>query len=363
MMSNRLGDYIIPCDERNTNLEIKLFQGISTEKVFTNPKQVAENIKNTKIVRTGQFAYNRATTRNGEKISIAYREGPDCVVSSAYQVFKIRDETVLDPKYLMMFFNRSEFDRYARYMSKGSAHEFFDYEDMCNVEITIPDIETQRNVVAIFDNLKNKIGLLEKRVSQLKIAFQIYIENLKKKYKPQKISDYIFLKNKRNKDCAITGVCGVCKDKLFIPTIANMKGIKIDNYKIVEPGDFAYSNRINVGSIALRYETPCVVSPSYTVFGVKKQLNPEYLLMWLCRDEFLHFAFFYSIGTVKDDLSYDELGNLKIPLPNPTIQMYAVNIFREYFNGKKKIESLKALVKNICPVLIRGSVMSTHGGN
>ena len=125
-----IGSYIAPIDERNTDIKITLAQGITIEKVFASPKQVAVAERSAKIVRHGQFAYNRATTRNGEKISIAYRNGEDCVVSSAYQVFEIKRKNELIPEYLMMWFKRSEFDRYARYMSKGSAHEFFEYFDM-----------------------------------------------------------------------------------------------------------------------------------------------------------------------------------------------------------------------------------------
>ena len=75
----------MPIEERNSDLTVTLAQGITIDKVFASPKQVAEAERNAKIVRKGQFAYNRATTRNGEKISIAYREGEDCVVSSAYK--------------------------------------------------------------------------------------------------------------------------------------------------------------------------------------------------------------------------------------------------------------------------------------
>lgn len=121
----RLGGYIRPVDVRNRGLKVHLSQGICNAKYFQNPKQVADNPETHKVVRTGQFAYNRATTRNGEKISIALREGPDCTVSSAYQVFEVVDENLLNPKYLMMWFKRPEFDRLAIYYSHGSAHEFF----------------------------------------------------------------------------------------------------------------------------------------------------------------------------------------------------------------------------------------------
>ena len=145
-----LGEYIEECDERNSNGEITLSQGISNLKYFQDPKQVAENSKSDKIVRKGQFAYNRATTRNGEKISIAYREGADCTVSSAYGVFYITDESKLLPQYLMLFFKRAEFDRYARWRSEGSAHEFFTFDMMCAVQIPISPIGVQEKIVALY---------------------------------------------------------------------------------------------------------------------------------------------------------------------------------------------------------------------
>ena len=146
-----LGDYIEPIDERNSDLSVKLSQGISNNKEFQNPKQVAANSNNDKVVRKGQFAYNKATTRNGEKISIAYRTGEDCTVSSAYQIFQIKNAKKLNPYFLLLFFKRAEFDRYARYMSKGSAHEFFDFEEMCRVKIPLPPPEIQQAIVDIYN--------------------------------------------------------------------------------------------------------------------------------------------------------------------------------------------------------------------
>lgn len=145
-----LGDYIEEVDERNTDLSISFSQGIANTKVFQEPKQVSSNSKSDKIVRTGQFAYNRATTRNGEKISIAYRTGADCTVSSAYCIFKVTKEDLLNPYFLWMFFSRSEFDRYARYLSKGSAHEFFEWEEMCRVQIPLPPLEVQQSIVNLY---------------------------------------------------------------------------------------------------------------------------------------------------------------------------------------------------------------------
>ncbi len=171
----RLGDYIEPIDERNADLSVKLSQGICNNKYFITPRQVAENSANDKIVRKGQFAYNRATTRNGDKISIAYREDEDCTVSSAYQIFRIIDENKLNPYYLWMWFRRPEFDRYARFKSRGSAHEFFEWDEMCEVYLPVPDIATQRKIVAEYQAVEARIAANEKLIAKLEdTAHAIY---------------------------------------------------------------------------------------------------------------------------------------------------------------------------------------------
>jgi len=190
MEYQRLGDYIRPVDVRNRDLKINLSQGICNAKYFQNPKQVADNPETHKVVRTGQFAYNRATTRNGEKISIALREGPDCTVSSAYQVFEIVDENQLDPKYLMMWFKRPEFDRLAIFYSHGSAHEFFEWDAMCEVRLPIPSIARQREIVEEYETLSRRIRLNEQMIARLEETAQalyrkMFVDGIDKENLPE----------------------------------------------------------------------------------------------------------------------------------------------------------------------------------
>lgn len=190
MTYKRLGDYIRPVDVRNRDLKVNLSQGICNAKYFQNPKQVADNPETHKVVRTGQFAYNRATTRNGEKISIALREGPDCTVSSAYQVFEIVDENLLHPKYLMMWFKRPEFDRLAIFYSHGSAHEFFEWDAMCDVQVPIPSIERQHEIVSEYETLTSRIRLNEQMIQDLEATAQalyrkMFVDNIDKENLPE----------------------------------------------------------------------------------------------------------------------------------------------------------------------------------
>lgn len=159
----RLGDYIEPCNKKNDGNVIKKLQGISNRKYFQKAKTntIGIDLSKYRVVRTGQFAFNRATTRNGDKISIALRRGKDCIVSPSYRIFKSKDENILNSEYLMMWFKRPDFDRYARFKSHGSAHEFFDWEEMQEVELPIPSIEKQNEIVKEYNTIVNRITLNE----------------------------------------------------------------------------------------------------------------------------------------------------------------------------------------------------------
>lgn len=362
-----LGDYIELVDIRNVDntFGVESLRGISIKKNLTPTKADTNglDVKNYKILKKGWFTYSLVTSRNGNKISIAYNDGDDCIVSQINPVFKIKDETLLNPRYLMMFFNRFEFDRYARFNSWGSARETFDWSEMCSIVLDLPEIDIQRKYAAIYESLLSNLRSHESNIDDFYNLTEIYLMKLKTQYGCKPIKPYIFLKNERNKDLSIKNVEGVKKDKTFIPTIANMNGIELSNYKVVRKGDFAYSNRINIGSIALKRKGECVVSPSYTVFGVKEGMLPEYLLMWFCRENFIHYAFYYSMGTVKDELDFEELSQMPIPIPPVEIQQEAVKLSNIYFDRINKANELKQILSNICPILIRGSILEAKGGD
>lgn len=159
-----LGNYIQLVDERNKNLAVTKLLGVSISKKFipSIANIVGTDLSNYKIVRTGQFAYGPVTSRNGEKISIAYLDEEDCIISSSYTVFEVENKEELDPEYLMLWFSRPEFDRYARYKSHGSVREIFDWNELCMVELPVPDIEKQRKIVKAYKTITDRIDLKQK---------------------------------------------------------------------------------------------------------------------------------------------------------------------------------------------------------
>ena len=176
MKSNykRLGNYIRLCNELNEGMEVTELLGISNNKYFQNShtNTIGIDLQTYRTVRTGQFAYNRATTRNGDKISIALRQGNDCIVSPSYRIFEIKDETELLSEYLLMWFKRPEFDRYVRFKSHGSAHEFFEFDQMCEVLLPVPDILKQKEIVKEYNVIVNRISLNNQLIQKLEATAQ-----------------------------------------------------------------------------------------------------------------------------------------------------------------------------------------------
>lgn len=159
-----LGKYISPIDERNRDLSITNLLGVSIEKRFipSIANIVGTDLSNYKIVRTGQFAYGPVTSRNGEKVSIAHLDDDDCIISSSYSVFEVSRPKELDPEYLMLWFSRPEFDRYARYKSHGSVREIFDWDELCMVELPVPSYAEQLEIVDSYRAISERIALKQR---------------------------------------------------------------------------------------------------------------------------------------------------------------------------------------------------------
>ena len=168
MPCEEIGSYLRECNEKNEGNAITLFQGVNVYHVFTEPKRVAEDSENGSVVRTGQFAFNKVMKSNRTKLPIALREGPDCVVSNSYQVFEITDTKKLNPKYLLMWFNRTETQRYAGFISFGTTRDIFTFEDMGKIAIPIPSVEIQQDVVDIFTVYQERSEINERLKMQLK---------------------------------------------------------------------------------------------------------------------------------------------------------------------------------------------------
>ena len=162
-----LGEFIRQVDVRNTEGKEENLLGVSVQKQFipSIANTVGTDFTKYKVVRKGQFTYIPDTSRRGDKIGIALLENYDeGLVSNVYTVCEVIEENQLMPEYLMLWFSRPEFDRYARYKSHGSVREIFDWDELCMVELPVPSIEKQRSIVKAYKAITDRIAL-KKRIN------------------------------------------------------------------------------------------------------------------------------------------------------------------------------------------------------
>ncbi len=361
----RLGDYIIRStfNNRDEIYGIELIEGVTNEGVFSTPKgdPMDVDLKPYKIVNNGAFVYNPSRLNLG---SIAYRTGGLCIVSHLYIVFYLNDEGKkrIDPDWLFMYFRRDEFYREVTFRNFGSQRPEFNFNDMSDIMIPLPDIAVQRKYVDIYNAMVANQQSYERGLEDLKLVCDGYIEDLRRKMPCGKIGPYIEKVDERNTErlLGVSDVKSVNMNGTFAETVANVDENRIHTYKIVKPNDFAYTNRINIGSIARRLpgDGDCLVSASYDVFRITntKRIIPEYLTLWIRRKEFFRSTGFYAVGSVKDNFSVDMMKLLEIPIPDIEIQESIASIYSVYIMRKEINEQLKAQIKDICPILIRGSL-------
>ena len=202
----RLGDYIREVNVRNRELKVTNLLGVSISKEFmpSIANTIGTDMSTYKIVERGQFAYGPVTSRNGDKVSIALLDGyDDAIISQAYTVFEVIDHEQLLPEYLMMWFRRPEFDRYARFHSHGSAREIFDWDELCDVMLPVPSITRQREIVSEYETLTNRIRLNNQMIQHLEATAQTlyrktFVDNIDKENLPEgwkmgTLGDYVEL--------------------------------------------------------------------------------------------------------------------------------------------------------------------------
>lgn len=365
LIKYKLGELIEQSDIRNEELKYTLedVKGISIQKIFIETKADMQDVSLSpyKLVQPDDFAYVTVTSRNGEKITLAHNTTESTyIVSSSYVVFKVAKTDLLSSDFLFMIFNRPEFDRYSRFNSWGSARETFSWEDMCDIDVELPSLEIQQKYVDVYNAMISNQQSYECGLNDLKLVCDAYIEELRRHIPCEAIGPYIDSVSESNSEYVYTHVQGVESSGSFMDTRANMQGVDIGNYTIVRKGNIAYNpSRINIGSIAIyNGDEPCVVSPMYSVFKVtdKDKVLPEYLMLWFGRTEFQRYTWYYAAGSVRDTFDFNLMQDVEFPIPSIEIQKDIVNILTAYNTRKEINEKLKAQIKDICPILIKGSI-------
>ncbi len=366
----RLGDFIERSTQNNKDLEYgtDLIVGVNSQGVFAISKGNTDGVdlKPYKIVNNGAFVYNPTRLELG---SIAYRTEGLCIVSHLYMVFYLTDEgkKIIDPMWLYIYFRRAEFCREVTFRNFGSQRPEFNFNDMSDIIVSLPDIGIQRKYVKIYNAMLANQQSYECGLEDLKLVCDAYIEDLRRKIPCEAIGAYIEEFNQRNEiGLTLDSVRGIATSKEFIETKANMDGVALDNYKIVEPGMIAFisdtSRRADKMSLALNQseEAYLVSSIASVIKTNNSKLLSKYLFLFFCRTEFDRYTRFHSWGSARETFSFEDMKNVSLPIPNLEIQKSIVEIHEAYVTRKDINEKLKAQIKDICPILIKGSIEETR---
>lgn len=364
----KLGELLV----RNTETNAEAAFGFENVRGLLNTKEISGtkvNVTNrdlTKflVVRQDGFVFNH---RVHDKLGLGYNTSEETYLfTNDYVAFYVKPElsgTILLPDYLYMWYLRPEFDRYMLFKTYGSATLFFSWDNMCELEIQLPDISVQQKYVNVYNAMLANQQSYERGLEDLKLVCDAYIENLRKHTLAKTIGQYLIPCEQRNDiGLSVDSVRGLSVAKQVITTKANMDGVSLNSYKLFPPKAIAYvadtSRRGDKMSLGFNdSEDTYLVSSISTVFKTDENyLLPEYLMLFFCRDEFDRYARFHSWGSARETFDWDEMCSVEIPVPDIAIQQDIVDIFKAYNTRKGIAEKLKNQIQNICPILIKGSI-------
>ena len=369
LSKQRLGDFIELLECCNVDLRYgeNAVRGVNNLKLLmpTKVDVSSRDLSKFQIVKSGEFVFNHRTSRNGSKFSIAYNDTSTPVICTEdYVVFRITDEGQkrLLARWLYVFFERPEFDRYVITNSWGSSTEFYNWEDVCAVELDLPPLPIQQKYVDIYSAMLENQRCYERGLEDLKLTIDATIDRLKFSAPRVAVGTLLEDVDQRNTDGMLSDVQGINIDKQFMPSVASLDGVDITRYKIMRRNQFAYSamqtGRDECVRIALHQgDIPLLVSPAYSVLQRKStEALEEYIMMWFSRNESDRLGWFMSDASIRANLDLVRFFEIEIPLPTKEQQKALVDIYDAYISRREINERLKAQLKDLCPILIKGSL-------
>lgn len=359
----RIGDLITVIDERNS-FGYRNFYGININKEFMPTVANTNGLDESKykVVRNKRFVFSGMQTGRDECIRLSmFNSDEPVIVSPAYTTFEVTAEDKILPTYFFIRFLSKEKDRYGSFLSDGSIRSNLDWSVYCDIELELPSIDIQQKYVDVYNAMVANQQCYERGLEDLKFTCDAYIEKSKNDIGLEKLGKYITQRNVRNMDNSIKRVMGLSTKKIFREPQSRVNKNELSKYKIVRENEFAFVPTTDTWKVlAFSYNTFCediVVSPIYEVFSVDlNNLLPGYLAIWLSRKDFDRYARLHSWGSARENFSFEEMCDVDIPIPSIDIQQDIVNIYNAYNERKNINERLKKQIKDICPILIKGSI-------
>lgn len=359
----KIGQLVEIIDERNS-YGIKDFFGININKEFMPTVASTDNLDETKykVVRKNRFVFSGMQTGRDECIRISmYNKDTPIIVSPAYTTFEVVSTDIVIPTYFFMLFLSKEKDRLGWFLSDSSIRSNLDWDRFCDIELNLPDIPTQQKYVDIYLSMVENQQAYERGLEDLKLVCDGYIEDLRRKMPSEPIGKHIERHDIRNGKNGTNNVMGISTSKEFrIPT-SKVNRDELSNYKVCKPREIAFvqtTHNEKVFAYAFNNtDEDIVVSSVNEVFSTDENyLISEYLCMFFNRKEFDRYARFHSWGSARETFTWNNLIEVEIPIPDTYIQKSIASMYNSYCKRKEINEKLKAQIKNLCPILIKGSL-------
>lgn len=366
----RLGDYIEQYDKKNIGGHPYPFFGINKDKTFMPTVADTNELDNTKykVVEKGIFVFSGMQTGRDVCIRIAvYDSENPILVSPAYTTFKVIDSNIIDPVYLFLQFNRGESDRYGWFLSDGSIRSNLDWDRFCDIQIPLPSIEVQRELVEVYNGLKQLAEQNEALLPRLSAACHAYIVDCRDKYPSVPLGECIKIDDTVNSENRDLPFLGININKEFMPTSATTEGLKKAKYKVLTKGRFVFSGMQTGRDVAIRVglyskASDGLISPADTTFSISKDkdaiLLSEFLMLQFNRSESDRLGWFYSDGSVRSNLDWPRFCDFQIPLPPIEVQQAIVDVYQCAERAKKIAAEARERLKTLCPALAQRAAHS-----
>lgn len=362
LIKRKIGELIKPIEERNDE-GIRDFYGVNINKEFmpTVAKIDGLDEKKYKVVRKNRFVYSGMQTGRDECIRITmYLEDTPIIVSPAYITFEVAKTNLVLPLYFFMNFLSKEKDRLGWFYSDSSIRSNLDWDRFCDIEIQLPPVPIQQKYVDIYTAMLANQRSYERGLEDLKLSIDAIIDSFKRTEQKICVGNLLEEVDERNTDEKYKTAQGININKQFMPSLASSANLQ--NYKLVKKNQFAYSSmqtgRDECIRIALHQNNePIIVSPAYSVLQRKTDnIMEEYIQMWFSRSEIDRLGWFMSDASIRANLDLERFYEIEIPVPSIEKQQSLVKIYRAYVLRRSINERLKEKIKNLCPILIKGSL-------
>lgn len=337
--------------------------GVNKDKEFFEPSnQVGSDTSKYKIVPPHYFACNLMHVGRDVVLPIAYNHsGKYKVVSPAYFVFRFKENDELLSDYFFLYLKSNERDRYFWFNTDSSVRDGMAWEEFINVDIELPPLDIQQKYVDIYNAMVSNQECYECGLEDLKLTCDAYIENLRRQMPCEEIGPYITRQDIRNGENGTKNVMGVSTSKEFREPTSKVNRNELSNYKVVKPRQISFvqtthNEKVFCNAFNNTDEDIVVTSVNEVFYTDESRLLPEYLVMFFNRTEFDRYARFHSWGSARETFTWDDLIKVRIPIAGINIQKDIVDIFTVYKERKNINDRLKAQIKDICPILIKGSI-------